>query len=168
MPIAWTGELSPVVSSIPLSKPNRLVTAAATRNRIRPRWLIRVAIFVQRWRSPYRYWTPSASASRMWKCERRNAARTAAASTPVTTARSGRIGSKNGSGWTIRISDDVRHSLGVRFRVHTMIEVTSRIRSRLNHQAEKMLKICSRSRIATIPDPSAGSYLAWMISIWAM
>ena len=49
-----------------------------------------------------------------------------------------------------------------------MIEVTRSTSRALNHQAVKMLKICSRSRIATAPAPIAGSYLAWMISIWAM
>ena len=36
----------------PCSSPSRDVTAAATRNRIRPRWVSSVAIFVYWWRSP--------------------------------------------------------------------------------------------------------------------
>ena len=43
--------------------------------------------------------------------------------TPVMAARSGRIGSKYGSGWTTRTSATPRHSRGVRSSVQTMIEM---------------------------------------------
>ena len=52
---------------------------------------------------------------------------TSAAATPVIAARSGRLGSKNGSGWTTRTSDTPRHSRGVRSSVQTTIEMTSTI-----------------------------------------
>ena len=54
MPIGWTVTLSPPATTSPSSTPSRLVTAAATRNRMSPVWVNSVAIFVYLWRSPYR------------------------------------------------------------------------------------------------------------------
>ena len=45
--------------------------------------------------------------------------------TPSMAARSGRIGSKYGSGWATRTSLTPRHRRGVRSSVHTMIDTMS-------------------------------------------
>ena len=53
----------PSTSSSGCSSPNFVVTAAATMNRISPRWVSNVASFVYWWRSPYRYVRPAAAVS---------------------------------------------------------------------------------------------------------
>ncbi len=101
---------------------------------------------------------PSAAlASRTRKWLRRRAVRASAAATPVIAARSGSRGSKYGSGWSTRMSATPRHSLGVRSRVQTTIEITSRVSPALNQIERKMLKTDSRSRISTIAAPMTGS-----------
>ena len=52
VPIGWTVSDSPSATTSPCSSPSRAVTAAATRNSTSPVWLISVAIFTQRLRSP--------------------------------------------------------------------------------------------------------------------
>ena len=59
----------------PAPRPRREVTAAAIRNRMRPRWVSSVAILVYWWRSPYTKRVPSSAvASRTWKPLRRRTA----------------------------------------------------------------------------------------------
>ena len=99
VPIGWTVSELALGTTRPCSSPSRDVTAAAIRNRIRPAWVNSVAILVYWWRSPYRKRVPSASvASRTCSPFRRRTARTPSAETPDIAARSGRRGSKNGSG----------------------------------------------------------------------
>ena len=66
-------------------------------------------------------------------------------------ARSGRRGSKNGSGWSTRISETPRHSRGVRSRVQTTIEMTRTTSPALNHGERKMAKRRERSSTSTTP-----------------
>ena len=52
VPIGWTVSDSPSATTRPCSSPRRAVTAAATRNRTSPLWLMSVASLTQRLRSP--------------------------------------------------------------------------------------------------------------------
>ena len=72
-------------------------------------------------------------------------------------ARSGRTGSKNGSGWTTRMSVAWRHSRGVRLSVQATIEISSRTRLALNHTELNTLKTWRRSRNSTAAAPISGS-----------
>ena len=77
--------------------------------------------------------------------------------TPSMAARSGRIGSKYGSGWATRTSLTPRHRRGVRSSVHTMIDTMSTTSPALNQGERKMVKTDSRSSASTAPAPSSGS-----------
>jgi hypothetical protein len=101
---------------------------------------------------------PSASvASRTRKPRPRTTRATSAGLTPVIAARSGSIGSKNGSGWATRMVEESRHSRGVRSSVHTTIEMASTTRAHRNWGDLKIEKAFSRSRTSTTPVPMTGS-----------
>ena len=69
--------------------------------------------------------------------------------TPAIAARSGRSGSKNGSGWATRTSLTPRHSRGVRSSVQITIDTISTTSAPLNQGERKIVNTHSRSRVST-------------------
>ncbi len=163
VPIGWTVSDAPSATTSPCSSPSRAVVAAAIRKTISPAWVNRVAILVYWWRSPYRKRVPSsAAASRTRKPFRRSTRRMPSAGTASIAARSGRIGSKNGSGWSTRMSLTPRHSRGVRSSVQTTIDRIRTTSAALNHGERKIVNTDNRSSASTTPAPNSGSYRACM------
>ena len=105
VPIGWTVDVRPPATTSPCSTPNRQVTAAATRNRISPRWreqrrhlrlLVAIAVEVVDAVD-----LGLADAELLAAEHRPDGARRRRRSSPRGPAARG---SKNGSGWTTRIS----------------------------------------------------------------
>ena len=85
--------------------------------------------------------------------------------TPARSARSGRFGSYQASGWTTRISALCRHSRGVRSMVQATMEMINTTSPTLNQAELNTWNSCRRSSRFTVPVPRTGSYNAWSLSI---
>ena len=72
---------------------------------------------------------------------------------PAIAARSGSFGSKNGSGWMTRISDDSFQRRGSRLIVHATMEMTMIASPALNHVDLNTWNSCSRSSASTTATP---------------